>query len=116
MDANDVTGFISILRGTDKYIRDIYSYGGCYKFVVLLQYVFGRGVPYMNAEGNHCAVCIDEILYDIDGLIADTQGWHAFNEADYAKAQGWSFSKNYMLKIMECPHCENPITYPNTNY
>lgn len=116
MDANNVLGFITILRGTDKYVRDIYTMGGCYKFVVLLQYVFGRGEPYMNADGNHCACCIDGLLYDIDGLITDTTGWHKFQREDYEKAQKWSFAKNYMLSLTECPHCGEPITFPNQDY
>ena len=116
MDANNVLGFITILRGTDKYVRDIYTMGGCYKFVVLLQYVFGRGEPYMNADGCHCACKIDGSLYDIDGLIADTAGWHKFQREDYEKAQRWSFSKNYMLQIAECPHCGEPITHPSMDY
>jgi hypothetical protein len=116
MDANNVLGFITILRGTDKYVRDIYTMGGCYKFVALLQYVFGRGEPYMNADGNHCACYIDGLLYDIDGLITDTTGWHKFQREDYEKAQQWSFSKNYMLQIAECPHCGEPITHPSMDY
>lgn len=116
MDSGNPLVFITVLRGTDEYIKYIYSCGGCYKFVVLMQYVFGRGEAYMNAKRDHCAVCIDGLLYDIFGLITETDGWHKFTEEDYKFAQQWSFSKNNLLTLTHCPHCDEPITFPNMEY
>ena len=116
MDAGNPLAFIDVLRGTDEYLQHIYSHGGCYKFVVLMQYVYGRGEAGMTADGSHCGVRIDGQLYVMYGLQTDTKGWHKFTKQDYERAQQWSFHKHHVLILTHCPHCDEPITFPNIEY
>lgn len=103
--------FISSLRESDRHIESLYTLGGCYRFVKLLQTVCDGVVPMINARRDHAAAMIDGKLYDITGEI-NQEGFCEATIADLIEMDEWSFDKHHMLAIGECPHCEEPLPAP----
>lgn len=102
---------IKALRSTDPYIKDIFTRGGCYRFFLFLKKLFPEAQSYINKDKNHVATLINDRLYDITGEIEDHTGWRRMTKQDIAKASKWSFRQHNVLKIGECPYCEEPLTF-----
>lgn len=101
--------FIDLLRKSDGYIKYIYTEGGCYQFYLLLTSLFDGCEPLINSKKDHVVTRIDGVLYDING-IAHNGHYHVMTKDDHQKASGWSFYNNNLLKITDCPNCDEPIT------
>ena len=112
--------FIEALRKTDEYIKDIYSNGGCYQFALLLCKIYKNSEVWINGSKDHCVAKIGERWFDINGNVPlwKIHGlhYHPITEEEKRMAEKWSFSRNYKLKITECPFCEEPITFPMERY
>jgi hypothetical protein len=98
---------IDALRTSDPYIATIYTKGGCYRLHLMLKQIWPDALPVINATGDHVGSLIGGEVYDING-VADWS-YRAMDDDDIAKAEQWSFAKNSMLQIGECPVCEEPI-------
>jgi hypothetical protein len=103
--------FIEQLNLSDEYIRHIYTNGGCYKFHVLLSRMFKGCIPYVNQDKNHIVTRYRKKLYDVNGLVEDYYNYRKLSVKDIPYVMSWSFHKNNMLKLKECPHCEEPLVY-----
>lgn len=104
--------FINALRETDKYIGDIYINGGCYQFSKLLckMYKGAKTLVSLSKEtGYHAVTEYKNVLYDIDGIVNDSLKYKTPNKKEIKIMENWSFSKNYLIKIGECPNCETPF-------
>ena len=98
--------FITTLRDSDLYIRNIYLSGGCYQFYKVLKTIFHDSMPYINTAKDHIVTKIDGEFYDITGVV---QGeYFPLTKEDVLMCEKWSFSKNYWL-YRECPNCEEPV-------
>ena len=113
-----IQSFIEAIRATDSYIQDIYMNGGCYQFAVLLCKMYRGCEIYMNGMKDHCIVKNGCRFYDIRGEVPfyETMCFHPITDEERKRAEQWSFSRNYRMKIAECPHCEEPITWPPMDY
>ena len=104
---------INSLRKTDMYIRHIYLMGGCYQFHLFFKKLYPECVPFMSYEMNHVVSFYKGKYYDITGVV---KGDAYFPLADLHpeeidKIKKWSFQKHQLIKIAECPVCEEPIIY-----
>ena len=103
---------IKALRKTDLYIECIFTGGACYQFHLFLKTVFSNAEPYINLKRDHVVTKIDGKLYDIKGIVKE-KDFTPLNETDLKLVKKWSFRKNNMLQITECPFCEEPIIFNN---
>ena len=53
---------------------NIFSNGSCYNFHLILKCVYPESIPYYNID--HIITKIDNIFYDINGSIEDTNGYY----------------------------------------
>lgn len=103
---------IGALRKTDSYIVNIFKEGSCYKFYEFLKVIFPQAIPYINNQENHIATKINGNLYDIMGKISkkEQSEYYPLKECQLKMVKRWSFGKNMLIQITECPFCEEPIT------
>jgi hypothetical protein len=109
----DISTFIKELNNTDEYIHHIYSEGGCYKFHVLLSKMYKDCVPYINNEMNHIITKYSKKYYDIFGEVDCLDGYRKLTDDEIQIVSKWSFRKNNLIKLDECPNCDEPLTYGN---
>ena len=105
----NIQSFIEELNHTDEYIHHIYSKGGCYKFHILLSKMYKGCVPYTN--DNHIITRYKGKFYDIYGEVDNQDGFRKLLDKEIPTVSKWSFHRNNMLKLKECPHCEEPLVY-----
>lgn len=102
---------INALRESDEYIKYIYTQGSCYRFHIFLKSIWPEAIPYINKTKDHIATRIGNSLYDINGE-TDGEEWEPLdNNLQIARCKEWSFYRQMMLKINECPFCEEEITF-----
>ncbi len=101
---------INNLRESDCYIRDIYSLGSCYKFHIFLKSIYPEAIPMINKEENHITSLIDGKYYDISGIVLNEE-YFKLTKSNIKEAKQWSFAKNYLLQIDECPACDEPLCF-----
>jgi hypothetical protein len=102
--------FIDTLRNSDGYIETIYLHGSCYRFYLMLKEFFPECEPYINEIKDHVISKYKGKFYDITGEISGDK-FTLMTESENIKASYWSFHKNYMLQITECPNCDEPIVF-----
>jgi hypothetical protein len=107
----DILKLIDELRETDLYIRYIYTEGGCYRFHILLSKLFPGCKPYINEKKNHIITRYKNKYYDIDGVVTNQDGYVKLTKEDEDMVKRWSFHKNNLLMLTECPNCDEPIIY-----
>lgn len=103
--------FITALRESDFYIQHLYTEGSCYQFYVLLKKMYPESIPYINIHKNHVVTKIDNFFYDINGVVVNTKVFKPLDKKDLRLVEKWSFQKNNLLKIDECPYCEESLIY-----
>jgi hypothetical protein len=104
----DMLHFIDAIRESDPYIRDIYMNGGCYQFHLLLKKFAPECVPMVNKELTHVVTFFMNRFYDITGAVSGV--FYVPTLFDLQECEKWSFAKNNLLKITDCPNCDEPIT------
>ena len=82
--------------------------GGCYEFVKIMQNKFVGSKMYLRFDSNHCAVLIDDILYDVEGVVKNKEDYHEANqkEIDYMEVNA---GRDY--KVLHIS--ENFLNYKN---
>ena len=105
----DILSFIQELNHTDEYIHHIYSKGGCYKFHLLLSKMYKGTIPYTN--GDHIITRYKGKYYDIYGEVDNQDGFRKLSNWEIPQVEKWSFRKNNLIKLTECPHCDEPLIY-----
>lgn len=103
--------FIDELRNTDPYIHHIYTQGGCYKFHVLLSKMYKGCIPYISPHKNHIITRYKNKYYDIYGEVTNVDGYTLLTIEEKLMVENWSFHKNNLLLLTDCPNCDEPITY-----
>lgn len=103
--------FIKAIRSTDFYIEHIFLEGGCFRFYMLLKKLYPDATPWINVNHTHVGTMTKGKLYDIRGRIKDQKYFSPMTRSDIEKAKKWSFHKQNLIKITECPYCEEPLTY-----
>ena len=104
----NIADFIDSFRNSDRYIKAIYTEGGCYQFHLLLKRLYPDCKPFINSEKNHVISLYRGKFYDVTGECPDN-GYLEMTEDDKQKAEKWSFHKNMALQVNECPACGEPI-------
>ena len=104
---------IDSLRNSDLYIKDIFMQGGCYQFHLFLKAIYPEAKPLIHQEKDHVVSLIFGKLFDIRGIIEDKFEclYSPLTEKESIMCQSWSFHKNNLLQICECPNCDEPICY-----
>jgi hypothetical protein len=103
--------FIRAIRKTDQYIYHIYTQGGCYQFHLLLKKLFPESEPCINHTNDHVVTLYKGKLYDINGENR-SGNFRLMTVSERRMAAKWSFADHNLLKLSECPNCEEPLTYP----
>jgi len=88
--------------------------GGCYQFHLILKSIFPSVLPFIHQQKDHVVSLISGKLFDIRGIIDDKFEClysPLISENDLKMCQSWSFHKNNLLQICECPNCDEPICY-----
>lgn len=115
-----IIAIIKALRDSDEFIQDIFTRGSCFKFYEFLAVLFGpeNVEPYFSLDKAHVVSKIGGRLYDIRGMVKRKyeSNYTPMLPSEIEEAKHWSFSRNYLLKLTECPHCEEPITFPEMDY
>ena len=106
----NILTFIEELRNSDRYIKHIYTEGGCYKFHLLLSKMYKNCAPYISWNKNHIITRYKGKYYDINGE-RGCIGYTELNSEEIPIVSKWSFHKNNLIVIEECPHCEEPLIY-----
>lgn len=104
----DIKLFIDELRNTDGYIEHIYMKGGCYKFHLLLKKMYKSCTPYISKEKNHIVSRYKGRYYDISGEVSPV-GFTRLTEDELPTVERWSFRRNQLLVLTECPNCDEPF-------
>jgi len=97
------------LRATDPAIASVFNNGGCYQFAKYLQTLYPQGALKINLNRDHVRFAIDGMHYDIEGAHMDTRWWYEIDEQQIKQCEQWSFSKQRMIQIGECPACDEPL-------
>ncbi|WP_300440672.1 hypothetical protein [Christiangramia sp.] len=107
-----VLDFINHLRNSDKYIEHIFLKGSCYKFHLLLKKLWPEAVPFIHENKDHVVSKIGEFLYDIKGRIPVKYEilYDELQDEELEMVQNWSFYRNNLLKLTDCPVCDEPLT------
>ena len=106
-----ISEFIKTLRESDEYIRHIYNQGGCYRFHLLLGEMYGACTPFISGNKNHVITLYKGKYYDILGEVNSVEGFTEMTAEEQRLAETWSFRKQNLLRLSDCPHCEEPLTY-----
>ena len=104
---------IDSLRNSDGYIKHIFMEGGCYQFFLFLKTIYPFAEPYIHQEKDHVVAKIYGKLFDIHGIIEEKFEcmYSPLEDCDLEMCNNWSFHKNNLLQICECPACDEPICY-----
>lgn len=62
---NEIERLIAVIRESHSQMVNIFSYGSCWNFFLILRRVYPQAVPYDNQ--NHVVSKIDNRFYDITG-------------------------------------------------
>lgn len=106
-----ILDFINELRSTDQYIKSIYLNGGCYRFHILLKKMYPTAVPYISNHKNHVVTRYGGKFYDIMGIVDRVDGYTVLTDQERTMCENWSFHKYNLLKLTECPSCDEPLLY-----
>ena len=106
-----INDFIEELRNSDGYIEHIYMRGGCYRFHLLLSKMYKNCIPYISGNMNHIITRYRGKFYDINGEVTSLDGYRKLSERELSFVEKWSFRKNNLIVLDECPHCEEPLLY-----
>lgn len=91
--------------------EDILKYGGCLEFIEIMQNMFINSKIYVRYDQSHCAILIDDLLYDVSGVIKDRENYHE------ASSKEINYIENEFGKYFKCLKIsENVIYYLNNNY
>jgi hypothetical protein len=107
----NILDFINELRNSDGYIEHIYTKGSCYKFHILLSKMYKNTVPYISGTNDHIVTRYKGKYYDINGEVKDVKGYTKLKEEDIPMVSRWSFHRNNLLQLNECPNCDEPLIY-----
>lgn len=100
--------FITALRNSDPYIQDIYLYGGCYQFHLLLKSIYPECEPRITRQKNHIVSYYKGNYYDITGQIQN-RILYPLTPKDLEIVSNWSFRKHKAIQLCKCHVCEEPI-------
>lgn len=106
-----INDFIEELRNSDGYIEHIYTRGGCYRFHLLLSKMYKNCIPYISENKDHIVTRYRGKFYDINGEVTCLDGYRKLSERELSFVENWSFRKNNLIVLDECPHCEEPLVY-----
>jgi hypothetical protein len=70
--------------------------------------------PYISPHKNHIITRYKNKYYDIYGEVDNVDGYTLLTIEEKLMVESWSFHKNNLLLLAECPFCEEPITYGHT--
>jgi hypothetical protein len=107
----NILTFIDELRNSDGYIHHIYTKGGCYRFHILLSKMFKNCTPYISGTNDHIITRYRGRFYDVYGIVDCLDGYRKLSVDDIPIVEKWSFRKNNLLVLDECPNCEEPLLY-----
>ena len=104
---------INALRETDRYIYYIFMRGGCYKFHLFLKTIFPDSEPYICQKKDHIITKIGDNFYDIRGKVSRQFEllYSPLTDRDKETVTAWSFHKNQLLLLSECPACDEPLMF-----
>lgn len=108
--SQDIIFFIESLRESDFYIKHLFLNGSCYKFHLLLSKFYPGCEPWVNHKMDHVITKYDEKFYDIRGEVK-SNGFRPLQPQEIKIVEKWSFHKINLLKLDECPFCDEPLTY-----
>lgn len=102
---------IKALRNSDNYIETIFMNGSCYKFHLFLKSIYPKSKAFIHVDGDHIVTKINGSLFDIRGKIDSKFKcfYKPLHDEDIEIVKKWSFHANNLLKITECPACDEPI-------
>lgn len=63
-----------------------FLHGGCYAFAKALSQIF-CGDILVNREQEHCITKINNVCYDIQGVVRNTTGYHPFRPKEESRIQ-----------------------------
>lgn len=108
-----VQKIIKSLNESDVYIEHIFMRGGCYKLFLFLQTIYPEAQPYIHQDKDHVVTKLFGRLFDIRGIIETKfeSLYSPMDSDDVKMANSWSFSRNQVLQLCECPQCGEPIIY-----
>lgn len=109
MTVAQITLLIDSLRESSPYIKEIFSFGDCYKFHLFLKKILPECVPMINDTKTHVVTAYKGFYFDITGIVSGK--FYPVTEQDLKVISEWSFQKSYQLKIAECNVCGEPFTY-----
>ena len=104
----DILTLINSIRQSDKYIKTIYTNGGCFQFYLVLQSIFGGCEPCINKDQNHVIARYKGKFYDITGEVTEGE-YNSMTIEQLRMCEKWSFSKSRALVTGRCQHCDEPV-------
>lgn len=107
----NILKFINELRDSDEYIKHIYMEGSCYKFYILLSKMYKSTTPYISIKKDHIITRYKDRYYDINGEVYDVKDYMVLDEEDIPMVSNWNFRNHNLIKLDECPNCDEPLVY-----
>jgi hypothetical protein len=107
----NILTFIDELRNSDGYIHHIYTKGSCYRFHILLSKMYKNTIPYISGNMDHIITRYRGKFYDISGEVSCLDGYRKLSKDELPFVENWSFHKNNLIVLDECPHCEEALIY-----
>jgi hypothetical protein len=73
--------------------------------------MFKGCTPYISGTKNHIITRYKGKFYDVYGEVDCLDGFTKLRDEEIPIVEKWSFRKNNLLQLHECPNCEEPLTY-----
>jgi hypothetical protein len=73
--------------------------------------MYPTAVPYISDHKNHIVTKYRGRYYDIMGELENVDGYTVLTPLEQKMVEQWSFYKNNLIKLNECPSCEEPLVY-----
>lgn len=61
--------------------KTLFSTGGSYEFIKIMQHIYNEGTIYIKRDFTHCAIKIEDDLYDCEGKLINSNDYVEANDA-----------------------------------
>jgi hypothetical protein len=73
--------------------------------------MFKGCTPYISGTNDHIITRYKGKYYDIYGEVDNQDGFTKLRDEEIPIVEKWSFRKNNLIVLKECPHCDEPLVF-----
>lgn len=89
-----ILNFIEVIRNSHPEMKNIFLYGSCLNFHLILKSIYPEAIPYTNID--HIITKIGNKFYDISGRVYNTKSYEKMGTIYFPKKrESRSFTQQY---------------------